>query len=528
MNMAGELYRRGMDSPLTVLQEVFGHEDFRSGQGEIIEHVAAGNSALILMPTGGGKSLCYQVPAIVRHRAGLGVTVVVSPLIALMQDQVNGLEKANVHAAFLNSSQTRAEARGVEEQLQADDLSIIYAAPERVTQEGFLRQLDNLASAGKLSLFAIDEAHCVSHWGHDFRAEYLKLAMLADRYPAVPRVALTATADPQTRDDIALRLGLESARRFIQSFDRPNIRYTIVERAKSQSQLLDFVKEHRGEAGIVYCSTRKKVEAVTGWLLAAGIPALPYHAGLDQHARSVNQDVFALNDGIVIVATIAFGMGIDKADVRFIAHLDLPKNIESYYQETGRAGRDGLPAAAFLVYGLADVVLQRRLIEESTAQSEWKKIQRYKLDALLALAETHTCRRVELLAYFGEESEPCGNCDNCLHPPPTWDATEAAQKALSSVIRVRHAPAGAAAYGFNYHIDLLRGKRSEKAITNQHDQLTIFGIGKDLSETEWRRVFRRLIALGHLEARGQFGVLTLTDSAGPLLASEERVLLRRL
>lgn len=523
-----KLYRATDDTPRAVLREVFGYEAFRGEQAEIIDHVTGGGSAFVLMPTGGGKSLCYQVPAIVRHRAGLGVTIVVSPLIALMQDQVNALETAGVHAAFLNSSLSRTGSQQVETRLRAGELSILYAAPERVTQEGFLYQLDRLVDTSGLSLFAIDEAHCVSHWGHDFRAEYLKLALLADRYPTVPRVALTATADEQTREDIVERLRLESARRFIASFDRPNIRYTVVERTKAQPQLVDFMKSHRGEAGIVYCSTRKKVETVTGWLLAAGVPALPYHAGLDQHTRSVNQDVFALNDGIVIVATIAFGMGIDKAEVRFIAHLDLPKNIESYYQETGRAGRDGLEAQAWMVYGLGDVVQQRRLIAENTAQAEWKRIQRHKLDALLALVETHTCRRVELLSYFGEESKPCGNCDNCLDPPTTWDATEAARKALSSVIRVRHGGGRAVAYGFAYHIELLVGKRSERVIANRHDELSTFGIGTDLSEEQWRAVFRRLIALGVLEAQGEYGTLALTDEAGPVLRGEQPILLREV
>ena len=350
----GEVYRPADSSPRAVMREVFGYKEYRGLQAEVIDHVAEGNDALVLMPTGGGKSLCYQVPAIVRHRAGKGVTVVVSPLIALMQDQVTALEAAGVHAAFLNSSQTRAESRQIEEQLANGQLAIVYAAPERLTQDRFLAQLDRLASEEALSLFAIDEAHCVSHWGHDFRAEYLKLSLLADRYPKVPRVALTATADEQTRADIAVRLELESARRFIASFDRPNVRYLIAERNQARAQLLSFLKNHQGEAGIVYCSTRKKVETVTGWLLSAEIPALPYHAGLDQHTRSINQDVFTLHEGIVMVATIAFGMGIDKADVRFVVHLDLPKNIESYYQETGRAGRDGIAADAFMIYGLGD------------------------------------------------------------------------------------------------------------------------------------------------------------------------------
>ncbi|MFN7197876.1 MAG: RecQ family ATP-dependent DNA helicase, partial [Hylemonella sp.] len=390
-------------SPLHVLNQVFGYTAFRGMQGDIVEHVTAGGDALVLMPTGGGKSLCYQVPAIVRHRTGHGVAVVVSPLIALMHDQVGALEEAGVHAAFLNSTLTSDEAQNVERELRSGRLVMLYAAPERLLTPRFLAMLDSLNERGLLSLFAIDEAHCVSQWGHDFRAEYLGLSQLHERFPAVPRVALTATADDITRADIVQRLALDDARIFVASFDRPNIRYTIVEKDNPRAQLLRLVRdEHEGEAGIVYCGTRKKVEETAVWLADEGITALPYHAGLDASVRQKHQDRFLREDAVVMVATIAFGMGIDKPDVRFVAHLDLPKNIESYYQETGRAGRDGEPAEAWMTYGLADVVNQRRMIDESPAGDEFKQVQRGKLEALLALAESHDCRRVRLLSYFGE------------------------------------------------------------------------------------------------------------------------------
>lgn len=517
------MYRGTNPSPEEVLSQVFGYQTFRGDQAEIIHHVTSGGDALVLMPTGGGKSLCYQIPAIVRHRRGLGPTIVVSPLIALMQDQVGQLDRARVPAAFLNSTLSVKENREIEDRLRRGELALVYAAPERVTQDRFLNLMKTMPA---ISLFAIDEAHCVSQWGHDFRAEYLRLSVLTDRFPSVPRIALTATADEHTRHDIRTRLGLEAAREFIASFDRPNIKYRIEERNQAQKQLVEFVRGRAGQSGIVYCGTRKKTEQAAEWLIGAGVPALPYHAGLDQHSREVNQEVF-LRHEIVIVATVAFGMGIDKASVRFVAHLDLPRNIESYYQETGRAGRDGLPADAWMIYGLSDVVNQRRMIEESAGNSEWKQIQRHKLEGLLALAETVTCRRVELLGYFGEKSDPCGNCDNCLEPPETWDATEPARMALSSVIRVRHA-GGASAYGSGYHIDLLLGKQSDRARATGHDRLSTFGIGGGHSEDQWRSVFRRLIALGYLDARGEFGTLAITDRASPLLDGKERLEVRKL
>ncbi len=512
-------------TPLAVLNEVFGYPAFRGQQAAIVEHVCAGGDALVLMPTGGGKSLCYQVPAIVRHRRGQGVTVVVSPLIALMHDQVGALEEAGVHAAFLNSTLTLEEAQKIEREMMSGRLVLLYAAPERVTTPRFLAQLDSLHERGLLSLFAIDEAHCVSQWGHDFREEYLGLCVLHERYPEVPRIALTATADDLTRADIVERLQLQAARVFVSSFDRPNIRYAIVEKDDARRQLLRFIRdEHEGEAGIVYCLSRKKVEETAGWLNDEGIPALPYHAGLDADVRRRHQDRFLRDEGVVMVATIAFGMGIDKPDVRFVAHLDLPKNIEGYYQETGRAGRDGEPADAWMAYGLADVVNQRRMIDESPADEEFKRGQRAKLDALLALAEAHDCRRVRLLAYFGEQSSPCGNCDNCLNPPATWDATEAARKALSCVYRF-HQNRGQR-FGAGHLIDVLRGKRTDKVAQYGHERLSTFGIGADLSEQQWRGVLRQLIALGHLRAEGEYNTLELMDSAREVLRGEVQLLLR--
>ena len=526
---------------LQVLRDVFGYGAFRGGQAEIVEHVGAGGDALVLMPTGGGKSLCYQVPAIVRHRGGHGVTVVVSPLIALMHDQVGALEEAGVHAAFLNSTLDGDEARRIERELLSGRLVLLYAAPERVLNPRFLAMLDSLHERGRLSLFAIDEAHCVSQWGHDFRADYLGLSVLHERYPGVPRVALTATADEHTRQDIVERLSLAGARRFVASFDRPNIRYTIVEKDNARAQLLRFLRdEHEGEAGIVYCQSRRKVEETAAWLSEEGIAALPYHAGLEPDMRRRHQDRFLREDGLVMAATIAFGMGIDKPDVRFVAHLDLPKNIESYYQETGRAGRDGAAADAWMAYGLADVVNQRRMIDEGEADEEFKRLQRAKLEALLALAEAHDCRRVRLLAYFGEAREPaagaspdrnpshnpyrCGNCDNCLQPPATWNATEAARKALSCIYRFGQQ--GGSSYGAGHLIDVLRGKVTDKVRQRGHERLSTFGIGAEVSEAQWRGVLRQLVALGHLRAEGEYGTLGMTPSARLVLRGEVTLMLR--
>jgi ATP-dependent DNA helicase RecQ len=510
---------------LQVLQQVFGYPAFRGAQQDIIEHVSAGGDALVLMPTGGGKSLCYQVPAIVRHRAGQGVAVVVSPLIALMHDQVGALHEAGVAAAYLNSSLDGDEARRIERELMSGQLVLLYAAPERILTPRFLAMMASLHERGLLSLFAIDEAHCVSQWGHDFREEYLGLSALHEQFPGVPRVALTATADSHTRADIIERLQLQEARLFVASFDRPNIRYTIVEKDEPKKQLLRFIRdEHDGDAGVVYCQSRKKVEETAAWLQTEGINALPYHAGLDADVRRRHQDRFLREDGIVVVATIAFGMGIDKPDVRFVAHLDLPKNIEAYYQETGRAGRDGLPANAWMSYGLADVVNQRRMIDESEAEEDFKRLQRGKLDALLALCEAIDCRRVRLLSYFGQPSTPCGNCDNCVSSPETWDATEAARKALSGIYRFRQA--GGQRYGAGHLIDVLRGKTTEKVTQHGHQSLSTFGIGADVSEAQWRLVLRQLIALGHVQAEGEYNTLALADSAREVLRGEVPVRLR--
>jgi len=508
-----------------VLHDVFGYPAFRGPQAAIVEHVVHGGDALVLMPTGGGKSLCYQVPAIVRHRAGQGVALVVSPLIALMQDQVGALEEAGVHAAFLNSTLDSDEARAIERELLAGRLQLLYAAPERILTPRFLAMLDSLHARGLFSLAAIDEAHCVSQWGHDFREEYLGLAVLHERYPGVPRIALTATADAHTRADIARRLALQDARLFVSSFDRPNIRYRVVEKDEPRAQLLRFIRdEHEGDAGIVYVQSRRKVEETAEWLSQQGVAALPYHAGLDADVRRRHQERFVRDEGQVMVATIAFGMGIDKPDVRFVAHLDLPKNIESYYQETGRAGRDGLAADAWMTYGLADVVNQRRMIDDGGADEEFKRLQRAKLDALLAFAETLDCRRVRLLAYFDESSRPCGNCDNCLDPPATWDATEAARKALSCVLRFKQH--GGMHFGAGHLIDVLRGKVTDKTRQHGHERLSTFGVGADLSEARWRSVVRQLIALGHLRVEGEYQTLEPSGEARALLRGEIPVLLR--
>ncbi len=508
-----------------LLHEVFGYTAFRGEQAQIVQHVAAGGDALVLMPTGGGKSLCYQVPALLRHRAGQGVTVVVSPLIALMHDQVGALDEVGVPAAYLNSSLEGDEARRIERDLMAGRLTLLYAAPERILTPRFLAMMESLNERGLLSLFAIDEAHCVSQWGHDFREEYLGLSALHEQFPGVPRVALTATADEHTRADIIQRLQLEEARLFVASFDRPNIRYAIVEKDDPKKQLLRFLREeHDGDAGIVYCQSRRKVEETAAWLAGEGFNALPYHAGLDSELRRKHQDKFLREEGLVMVATIAFGMGIDKPDVRFVAHLDLPKNIEAYYQETGRGGRDGLPADAWMAYGLQDVVNQRRMIDESEAGEDFKRLQRGKLDALLALCEAHDCRRVRLLGYFGQASTPCGNCDNCINEPATWDATEAARKALSGIYRFRQA--GGQRYGAGHLVDVLRGKVTDKVTQHGHERLSTFGIGADVSEAQWRGVLRQLIALGHIESEGEYNTLALTDSARAVLRGEVEVRLR--
>ena len=517
--------------PDAILHEVFGYAAFRDAQQAIVEHATGGGDALVLMPTGGGKSLCYQVPAIARHRAGRGVTVVVSPLIALMHDQVGALEEAGVHAAFLNSTLGAEEAARIEREMMSGRLVLLYAAPERVTTPRFLAQLDSLRERGLLSLFAIDEAHCVSQWGHDFREEYLALNVLHQRYAGVPRIALTATADALTREDIVERLELQDARVFVSSFDRPNIAYAIVEKdGPGRAQLLRFLREeHAGDAGIVYCQSRRKVDETAAWLASEGIDALAYHAGLDGDTRRRHQDRFLREDGIVMVATIAFGMGIDKPDVRFVAHLDLPKNIEAYYQETGRAGRDGLPADAWMAYGLADVVNQRRMIDDGPAGEAFKRAQRGKLDALLALAEAHDCRRVRLLGYFGEASRPCdparqNRCDNCRAAPATWDATEAARKALSCILRFHQH--GGQRFGAGHLVDVLRGKATDKVAQHHHDRLSTFGIGADLSETQWRAVLRQLIALGHLRTEGEYNTLEPTPSPRAVLRGEVTLRLR--
>ena len=522
-----------MPAALSTLQNVFGYASFRGPQAAIVDQVVAGGDALVLMPTGGGKSLCYQVPAIVRQQAGQGVAIVVSPLIALMHDQVGALHEAGVSAAFLNSSLSYDEAQQVEWQLQSGQLTLLYAAPERLVTPRFLGLLDDLHAQGQLSLFAIDEAHCVSQWGHDFRPEYRALSVLHERYAGVPRIALTATADALTRADIVERLHLEQAQQFVSSFDRPNIRYTIVEKKDVTQQLLRFIQnEHADEAGVVYCQSRRRVEEIAQTLQQAGINALPYHAGFPSEVRQQHQDRFLREEGIVMVATIAFGMGIDKPDVRFVAHVDMPKNIEGYYQETGRAGRDGLPAHAWMAYGLSDVVNQRRMIDEGGAEEEFKAVLRSKLDALLSLAEATDCRRVRLLQYFGETSSPCGNCDNCLHPPTVWDGTDAARKLLSTIYRVHEM--SALTFGAGHIMDVLRGKDTDKVRQFLHDKVSTFGIGKGYSETQLRGVMRQLLATGALglhkvtsENSGHvFDTLCLTSGSRDVLRGEVQVQLR--
>ncbi len=499
---------------LETLQRVFGYSRFRGHQQAIVEQLAAGHDALVLMPTGAGKSLCYQVPALLRD----GVGIVVSPLIALMQDQVDALRQLGVRAAFLNSSLDAATAQQVEQSLLHGELDLLYVAPERLLTGRFLSLLDR----SRIALFAIDEAHCVSAWGHDFRREYLELALLHERWPDVPRIALTATADPPTQREIAERLNLVDAERFVSSFDRPNIRYTVVQKDNARNQLRDVLRKHRGEAGIVYCLSRKRVEQFADYLADQGFNALPYHAGLDAEVRAHNQRRFLREDGIVMVATIAFGMGIDKPDVRFVAHVDLPKSMEGYYQETGRAGRDGEAAEAWLCYGLGDVVLLKQMIEQSEAGEERKRLERRKLDQLLGYCESTQCRRQVLLAGFGESyPHDCGNCDNCLSPAETWDATEAAQKALSCVYRSDQR------FGVNHVIDVLRGSQSERIQQCGHEHLTTYGIGKDLDAATWRSVFRQLVACGLLEVEAEYGSLRLTEGSRAVLRGERRLQLRK-
>ena len=503
---------------LDLLRDVFGYPAFRGAQAEIIGHVAGGGDALVLMPTGGGKSLCYQIPALLRP----GCAVVVSPLIALMQDQVDALIQLGVKAAVLNSTLDWREAQAVEQAIFSGNLDLVYIAPERLLLDRTLAMLDALDEAGKLALFAIDEAHCVSQWGHDFRPEYLQLSALHERYPRVPRIALTATADQATRNEILQRLGLGEARVFLSSFDRPNIRYTVVEKDNAKKQLLGFLAGRKGQAGIVYCLSRKKVEETAEWLSAQGYPALAYHAGLPAQERAANQRRFLREEGLVMCATIAFGMGIDKPDVRFVAHLDLPKSIEAYYQETGRAGRDGEPSEAWMAYGMQDVALQHARIAESGAGEGQKILESQRLTALLAYCEAPRCRRQVLLNYFGEERQPCGNCDVCAEPPELWDGTQAAQKALSAIFRT------GMRFGVSHLTDVLRGKDNDKIKQWGHDRLPTFGVGTDLDEQAWKSVFRQLAAAGlvHVDM-AEHGALQLTEAAREVLKGQRQVQLRR-
>ncbi|WP_086770851.1 DNA helicase RecQ [Streptomyces bobili] len=511
----------GTDSEaLATLHRVFGYEAFRGEQGEVIEHVVAGGDAVVLMPTGGGKSLCYQIPSLVRPGTG----VVVSPLIALMQDQVDALRALGVRAGFMNSTQDFDERRTVEAEFLAGELDLLYLAPERLRLDSTL----NLLSRGKIAVFAIDEAHCVSQWGHDFRPDYLALSLLGERWPDVPRIALTATATHATHQEITQRLRMPTARHFVASFDRPNIQYRIVPKADPKKQLLSFLREeHAGDAGIVYCLSRNSVDKTAEFLSRNGIEAVPYHAGLDSGTRAAHQSRFLREEGLVVVATIAFGMGIDKPDVRFVAHLDLPKSIEGYYQETGRAGRDGLPSTAWMAYGLNDVIQQRKMIQSSEGDEAFRRRAASHLESMLALCETVRCRRGQLLAYFGQEPDPkgCGNCDTCLATPETWDGTVAAQKVLSTVVRLQRERGQK--FGAVQIVDILMGKRSAKVIQFDHDQLSVFGIGDDLSEGEWRGVVRQLLAQGLLAVEGDYGTLVLTDSSGEVLRREREVPLRK-
>lgn len=501
-------------TPAEVLDSVFGYSSFRGQQEEIIEHLCTGGDAVVLMPTGGGKSLCYQIPALVRPGTG----VVISPLIALMEDQVVALEALGVKAAYLNSSLSPEEAHEVQARFRSGDLDLLYLAPERLVQERTLRLLEQT----EVSLFAIDEAHCVSQWGHDFRTDYLGLSVLHERFPTVPRVALTATAAPAAHDELTRRLAMGEARHFVSSFDRPNIQYRIAEKTSPRRQLVQLIKdEHPGEAGIVYCLSRKSTEQFADYLCEQGIDAMAYHAGLPQEERSARQARFLREDGVVMVATIAFGMGIDKPDVRFVAHVDLPKSVEGYYQETGRAGRDGLPATAWMVYGLGDVVAQRRLISQSEGSPQHRQNLSRHLDSMLALCESLTCRRQQILQYFGEESSPCGNCDTCLNPPQAWDATVAVQMLLSTIIRLERERGQR--FGTGQIIDVLRGKNNPRSDESDHKSLSVWGIGADLSEAQWRSVFRQTTARGWTVPVGEYGVFMVDASADPVLRGEVRV-----
>jgi ATP-dependent DNA helicase RecQ len=514
MEQASIELRASEDRAQQLLRDVFGYESFRGEQRAIIAAAEEGRDTLVLMPTGGGKSLCYQIPALLRP----GVGIVVSPLIALMQDQVGALRDAGVRAAFLNSTLTRAEQQRVVAELESGSLELLYVAPERLVQEQTLELLSGVA----VSLIAIDEAHCVSQWGHDFRQDYLALNELKRRFPGVPRMALTATATPPTRAEIVARLELDDPEVFAASFDRPNIRYHVQAKSDARRQLLKFLDGRRGEAGIVYCLSRNKTEATAEWLREQGFDALAYHAGLPNETRAEHQRRFLAEDGVIVVATIAFGMGIDKPDVRFVAHLDLPKSIESYYQETGRAGRDGEPADAWMVYGLQDVVQLRQLVDQSEADEQHKRRERHKLDALLGWCELTECRRLPLLAYFGERrAEPCGNCDNCLAPPATWDGTEAARKLLSAIYRTGQS------FGAAHVVDVLVGHLTEKVARHRHESLSVFGIGADVEPHAWRSLIRQLIVRGRLRVdHERFGALALTDASRPLLRGEETLRVR--